>query len=168
MYRSFGANCSKSSTTKIERELSMCYYYDIRGIIVPGKKIGDFLIRSTYNDILSKNLIERDYSNKNWPECDIHEKRKNIVLFLNGNNIIQEIVARNNYKGKVNGIFGIGDCLSNFKDQIKYETSICDGQGYFYFASMPGVRVLNQEWDEEGTSPIESIHVYDIDLGSIL
>lgn len=144
------------------------YMYNIGGMIVPGKNIGDFKIGWTSNELLYRNLIERDYSNKNWPESDIHDKNKNIVIYLNEDNIVQEIVAMNNYKGKVNRLFDIGDCLKFYKNQVKYETSAYDSEGYFYFPDMPGLRVLTDKWDERGNNPIKLISIFDPELGPVI
>lgn len=141
--------------------------YNIEGIIIPGKSVGEFQIGWTKNELFSRNLIDRDYTNQYMPESCIHEKNRNIVIHINENNIIQEIVAMNNYKGKVNGIFGIGDCLKDFRDQIKYETSEYDSEGYFYFPDIPGLRLLAERWNEDGSKPIESISIFDPELGYV-
>jgi|GEM_PF-2583354 len=41
----------------------MCVY-NIKGIIIPGKSVGEFQIGWTKNELFSKNLINRDYSNQ--------------------------------------------------------------------------------------------------------
>lgn len=142
--------------------------YNIKGDIINGKRVGDFQIGSTYNDNIFRQLITRDKSNEKMPDSVIHEIYRNIVLFLNDENIIQEIVAMNNYRGKVNGLFGIGDCLKDFKSQVNYETSEYDSEGYFYFPDMPGLRILADKWDEEGSKPIKFISIFDPELGPVI
>lgn len=141
--------------------------YSIKELIIPGKSAGNIKIGWTYEKLVLCSNMLFDKSNPYMPEDVLHDINGDITIYLLETKIIQEICVKNGYKGKVNGIFGIGDCLSEFTDKIEFETNFADSEGFFYFPQIPGLRVLTADWNIKGTSPITLISVFDVVKGTL-
>ena len=141
--------------------------FDINAIIIPGKEAGNVKIGWTYVEMINNISISFDKSNPSLPDYVLHEMNGKASIFLSQSKTVQEICVGKGYKGKVNGVFGIGDCLVDFIDLVKYETNFADSEGFFYFPQIPGIRVLTADWNEKGTSPITFISVFDFVLGTV-
>ena len=146
--------------------------YDINGVIIPGERVGDFYIGMRLEDLITSGLITRDYpaDNPTYPDDTVLEKYRNLIFMLNENNIVQEILILNNYKGKVSGIFGIGDKLFDFRNKIKFYVEEAEADGCAYFPEMCGLRTFSDielPVNFDGIYPVTMISIFDKKLGSL-